>query len=242
MPGDANTFSTSNEKHLHAELKAWLARPGDCLEESIDGYVIDLVRGDLLMEVQTRSFGKLKAKLEALLPLHPVRLIYPVTLEKWIRRETADGSLVGRRRSPKHGRVEQIFGELAWINPVLAHPNLSVEVVLIHEEEVRRPKSGLHPWRKGWGTSERRLLAVQGMQIFARVSDLAWLLPPGLPEVFTVRDLIQPGVNRWLAGKMAYCLVRSGATEPAGKRGRSLLYRRSPALEIHPAVLIDQEK
>ena len=40
--------------------KAWYAAPGDRMEQPIDGYVADLVRGDELIEIQTRNFGALK--------------------------------------------------------------------------------------------------------------------------------------------------------------------------------------
>ncbi|GAG31638.1 unnamed protein product, partial [marine sediment metagenome] len=42
-----------NEKPLHAALKEWYARPEDRLEASVAGFVIDVVQGDLLVEIQT---------------------------------------------------------------------------------------------------------------------------------------------------------------------------------------------
>ena len=47
-----NGINTYNEKSLHADLKQWYAQPADQLEVPVDGYVIDLVRGDLLVESQ----------------------------------------------------------------------------------------------------------------------------------------------------------------------------------------------
>ena len=46
-----------NEKPLHASLKQWYARPGDRFEVAVDGFVIDIVRDDLLIEIQTRNFA-----------------------------------------------------------------------------------------------------------------------------------------------------------------------------------------
>ena len=42
-----------NEKPLHASLKQWYARPGDRFEVAVGGFVIDIVRDDLLIEIQT---------------------------------------------------------------------------------------------------------------------------------------------------------------------------------------------
>ena len=70
-----NGVGVLNEKPLHAALKAWYAQPGDEFEALVDGSVIDIVRGDLLVEIQTRNFSALKRKLEKLVVDHPVRLV-----------------------------------------------------------------------------------------------------------------------------------------------------------------------
>jgi hypothetical protein len=49
-----------NEKPLHASLKQWYSRPGDRFEVPIDRFVIDIVRGDLLIEIQTRNLAAIK--------------------------------------------------------------------------------------------------------------------------------------------------------------------------------------
>ena len=51
-------IGTLNEGSLHAALKLWYADPGDLVEHPVDGYVIDLVRDDLLIEVQTGGFAR----------------------------------------------------------------------------------------------------------------------------------------------------------------------------------------
>lgn len=80
MPG----IGLLNEKPLHAALKKWYAQPGDRFEVAVDGFVIDLVRDDLLLEIQTRNFAAMKSKLQRLTSAHRVRVIYPIAHEKWI--------------------------------------------------------------------------------------------------------------------------------------------------------------
>lgn len=53
MSSDPPGIGRLNEGPLHAALKRWCARPGDRLEAVVDGYVIDIVRADLLLEIQT---------------------------------------------------------------------------------------------------------------------------------------------------------------------------------------------
>ena len=62
------------EMTLHASVKEWYASPGDQIEVEIDGYVIDIVRGDTLIEIQTRNFSALKDKISDLSQFHQVRI------------------------------------------------------------------------------------------------------------------------------------------------------------------------
>lgn len=220
-----------NEKPLHASLKEWCARPGDRLEERVDGFVIDIVRDGLLLEIQTKSFASIKTKLHTLVRTHRVRLVYPVAVEKWIvkprRGVSVDGRAdeVTRRKSPRKGRVEDVFREMVSLPHVLRNPNFSLEVLFIKEEEVRR-YDGKRGWRtRGWVIESRRLLGVVGRRLFERPEDWQALLA-GMPEgPFTAGDLSEAlGIRKPLAGRMAYCLCRAEVIRPAGKRGRALVY------------------
>jgi len=218
-----------NEKSLHAALKAWYAEPDDILEAPIDGYVVDIVRGDLLVEIQTRNFAAIRAKLAALSARHPLRLVYPLAVEKWIVRLSPDGMQhLSHRKSPKKGAPVEVFSELVSIPHLLTSPNFSLELLLIREEEMRR-YDGTRAWRRrGWVTQERRLLDVIGRQVFATPGELGALLPADLDEPFTTLELaVALGASRRLAQRMAYCLRAMGVLSAAGKRGRSVLHIRN---------------
>jgi hypothetical protein len=218
-------IATLNEGPLHAGLKAWYREPGDREEVPVDGRQIDLVRGPLLIEVQTGSFSALKRKLQALVERHPVRLVYPVPLEKWIVRIDDDGEVLGRRKSPKRGRIVDAFAELVSLPRLLLHPNFSLEILLTQEEEVRRHEPGRVWRRKGWVIVERRLLDVVQRHPIERAVGLQRFLPYGLPTPFTTRDLAAGlQVPRDLAQKMAYCLRKVGALQVEGRRRDGKLY------------------
>ncbi len=221
-------IGTLQENSLHAELKRWYAKPGDLLESRVDGYVIDIVRGELLIEIQTRNFSMIKKKLVRLLEQHPVRLVYPVAAERWIIKQDAAGqALGGRRKSPRRGRLEHLFGELLRLPELVSHPNFSLEVIMVQEEELRRD-DGKGSWRrKGVSIQDRRLLKVLTSRTFDTPADLAALLPEDLPALFAVRDLARLAhLPVPLARKMAYCLRQMGAIYLAGKKGRANLYSR----------------
>ncbi len=224
-----NGIGTLREDSLHASLKAWYSQPGDRFECEVDGYVIDLVRGDLLVEIQTGNFSAIKPKVRALLESHPLRLVYPIAAQKWVVRESGDGAaILSRRKSPKHGTVHDVFGELVRLPVLMRHPGLSLEVLLTHEEVVWR-EDGLGSWRrKGVSVVDRRLLEVVESHVFEEPADFRALIPRELPPVFTVQDLLDcTRQNRRLAQRMAYSLRVMGVIEEAGKRGRAPLYQQT---------------
>jgi hypothetical protein len=136
--GSKHLIGTLGESSLHSVLKDWYAQPGDLLEAQVDGFHIDIIRHDRLIEIQTANFSSQKRKLNTLIEKHPLRLVFPIAQEKWIVRLAADGvTQLGRRKSPKRGNIFQLFRELVSIPDLTRHPNFSLEVLLIQEEEVR---------------------------------------------------------------------------------------------------------
>jgi hypothetical protein len=225
--GPVRAIATLREGPLHAALKSWYAEPGDREEVAVDGRQIDLVRGALLIEIQTGSFAALRPKLAALTRTHAVRVVHPIPVEKWIVRvKGANRRVLGRRRSPARGRIEDAFHQLVSLPALLADPRFSLEIVLTQEEEVRRYERGRAWRRKGWVVVERRLVGIVGRHPIAGPDDLRPLLPRDLPRDFTTADLAtRLGVARSLAQKMAYCLRHLGVVEVAGKAGNAVEYR-----------------
>ncbi len=227
--GAASQIGTLNEKPLHAALKKWYAQANDQFEVALDGFVIDIMRGDLLVEIQTRSFGSMKRKLYKLTENHPLRLVYPIAQEKWIVKLAKDKeSSQLRRKSPKRGGPELLFDELVSFPQLFSRANFALEILLIQEEEVRR-YDGSRGWRRrGWVTDERRLLDVVDRRLFETPADIAVLIPSTLIEPFTTADLASAiGRPRRLAQKMAYCLREMGAVTAVGKKGNAILYART---------------
>lgn len=227
MTSNDNDIGLLNEKPLHAALKEWVAQDGDALEVHVDGYVIDLVCDGLLVEIQTGPCSPLKQKLHSLVAQHPTRLIIPIAREKWLLKLPKEpGGKPRRRKSPKKGRVEELFKELVSFPDLLCHENFSLEVLLIQEEEVRRHQPGRRWRRRGWVTEERRLLKVVDRRLFNKPQDLLDLIRGDLPAQFTSADLAAAmGVPRYLAQKAAYCLRHMNAITQIGKRGNAYVYR-----------------
>ena len=70
---------------LHESIKQWYSKPGDQLEAWVDGYLIDIVRGELLIEVQTGNFSSIKSKVRDLLRTHVVKIVHPLVVKSKTR-------------------------------------------------------------------------------------------------------------------------------------------------------------
>ncbi len=222
----ANGIGTLREMSLHASLKDYYAQPGDHLEVPIAGYLIDIERGKELFEIQTANFGSLKSKLDVLLDDFQVTIVYPIARERWIRRVSTDGEVISRRKSPKRGRVEQLFDELIYIPQYLRRENLSVDALMI-QDEITWLDDGRGSWRrKGWSVQDRRLLSILERHPFSGPVDYLALIPETMTGGFTNRDLAESlNLPIRLAQKMSNCLRRMGLIEQLGKSGRAYLYR-----------------
>lgn len=226
MAERAVSIGTLREKPLHASLKQWYARPGDQVESPVEGFVIDLVRDDLLIEIQTRSFSSMKRKLTSLLELgHRVRIVHPIAIDRWIVKIDDSGTVLSRRRSPKHGDPTDLFAELVSFPELLTHPHLEIDLVITKEDEIRRHNPDRAWRRKGWVVVERHLLEVVDSMLLQSTTDVTALVPEGLPDPFTTGELAERlGRPRRAGQQMAYCLLKAGLLQTAGKRGNSVLY------------------
>ena len=222
----SNPILTYNETSLHAALKDWYAQPGDVIESEVDGYRIDIVRGDILIEIQIGNFSRLREKLNFLLKSRRVRLVYPISSQKWIHHVDTQK----RRLSPRKGNLDHIFQELIYITPLLDNSNLSLEILFIHDEEIRL-HDGQGSWRRN-GTSivDRKLLAVVDHRVLDWPADFRDLLEKFPDHEFTSKDIaVYRNISANLARKMMYCFVKSGVIARIGRRGRHNLYALHPS-------------
>jgi hypothetical protein len=210
------------ERGLHAELKEWLQRPGDLIEGTVWGYRADLIRGDLLIEIQTGNFPQIRAKLARLLKGYRVRLVHPVPERRWVIREVEGKKQ--RRISHRVGRVEEVFNELVYCPTLPLDPNFSLEVLLVHSEEAQSVK-----WRgrkrTRYTVTERHLVKVVSSTVFEKPEDYLKLIPD-MHGAFTSRQFSKAaGLRITLARRVVYCLAKMGMLEEVGSVARAKLYR-----------------
>ncbi len=218
------------ESSLHSAIKKWYSRKGDRLEAKVESFIVDIVRGDLLIEIQTANFSAIRPKLSHLLERHKVRLVYPIAKTKWIVHKSAPtGETFGRRRSPKKGLLSDLFYELIRIPSLFSNGNLSVEVLMIEEEEIWRD-DGRGSWRRrGASVEDRRLIQVLETEVFDSREDFLRFLPESLPHPFSNRDLSESlGIPMSQCRRMTYSLRRIGIITCVAKKRNQMLFARLP--------------
>ena len=214
------------EQTLHEQLKDFYAHETGEIESPHGDYRVDVVRDGLLIEIQTRSFSSIRDKLRDLVKENRVRLVHPIALNKWIIRLSGDGKQLSRRKSPRRGRVEDIFYELVYLPKLLADPNFELEVALVDMEELWID-DGKGSWRRRrWSIHDKKMLNLSERKLFKSPKDFKQLLPAQLPELFTSTQLAkEASLSPRLAQKMLYCLTKMNVVERDGKKGRAYLYK-----------------
>lgn len=215
------------EYSLHSEIKSLYSIPGDRFEVRTGDYIVDILRGDMAIEVQTKNFSALKGKLRVLAGRGPVRLVYPLPERRWITHITKDGAVIKRRRSPRRGALTDVFRELVMIPEMPGEENFSLEVLFIDEEEVRCA-DGRGSWRRrGVSIKDRRLLRVNSRVLFRGRDDYLRLLPGCLGEPFTNREFaLSASIPLGSAQQITYCLRKSGILRAVCTKGRALAFQR----------------
>lgn len=223
-----SVIGTRNEGSLHASLKEYYHQPGDIVEGSVDGYVIDLVQADRLVEIQTTNFGAMKGKLVHLLQSHQVHLVYPIAAERQLVLVAPEtGELLNARKSPKKGTIYDLFSELVRIPHLLPHPRLTVEALLVIDQEIRCA-DGQGSWRRrGVSIVDRRLVEVVEQRSFVTAKDYLGVLPQGLLGPFTNKELaLACKIKVPQARKVTYTLKKAGFLTEVGKTGNEILHER----------------
>jgi hypothetical protein len=220
-------INIKHEKSLHSSIKQWYAVPGDRLEVKVDKYIIDLVREDSLVEIQTKNFSAIGNKLRDLIKYNKVRLVHPIAIEKYIVTIKGEDELVSRRKSPKKGKLVDLFDELIRIPDLIAEENFTLEILMTKEEEIRC-NDGKGSWRrKGISIKDRKLMQVVEKVIFNNKEDFLSFLPMGLPECFTNKNLaacLKITISK--ARKVTYCLRKMEIIKQVGKYRNEIIFER----------------
>jgi len=216
------------ETSLHRDLKALYAAEGARFEVPVGAYRIDVVSRHRLVEIQHGSLAAIRDKVRSLLEDHWVVVVKPIVVRKLlVKRAKQGGRVLGRRLSPKRGRLLDLFDQMVYFTRVFPHRRLTLEVPLVDIEEWRYPGHGRRRrWRPNdHQVEDQKLVAVREVHRLKTAADLGRLVRCALPRPFHTGDLAESlSIDRWVAQRIAYCLRNVGAVRQVGKLGNARLY------------------
>ena len=216
-----NHISEYNEKSLHAQLKAIYSTSTSQTEAAVDGWIVDVLDGDLCIEIQTGNLSAIKHKLEKLLENHRVLLVIPIARDRTFIRLSREGEVIPRGPVIKHHKPLEMFNHLIHIPHLLGNPNLIIDLVLIREEVVWQEDDKGSWRRKGWIIADRRLVEIINRIRINNLHDLLSILQAVPLAEFTNQDLAESlNCNLKLAGRISYTFRKAGVFEDIGKKGR----------------------
>lgn len=174
-------IGTLSEKTLHAVLKRYFEPDGSRREIKVGRYVADIAGENGIIEIQTRSFDRLRAKLAAFLETADVTVVYPIPRTKYLRWIDGDsGEATPKRKSPRTGSRCDAFYELYKIKPLLLHPRLRLCLVLLDLTEYRYLDGWSRDKKRGSSRCERIPEDIAEELYINCPGDYALLVPEGL--------------------------------------------------------------
>lgn len=236
-------IGTLKEKRLHTMLKFFVCDDRSCHEikiypvtpgEKLPGvressYVADVLDDCDIYEIQTGPLYPLRDKIAFYLQQteYNVTVIHPLAAKKWVSWiDPADGSISGRRPSPKKQAIRDMLPELYCLLPHLNNRRLRVRALLVEVEEFRikdgRGKNG----RRGATRYEKIPTALLDTHDFNVPADYTEFLPASLPSPFTAAEF---GKLSGFRGIDIYSVIKVfaavGLIREDGKKGRAAAYR-----------------
>lgn len=218
------------EKTLHATLKLFFEPNEDYHEIKIGAYYADIARDGQIIEVQTRSFDRLRKKIDCFLEAgYLVKIVYPVPAVKWISWIDREQGEVGKRRkSPRRGTVYDIVPELYKIRQWLSQENLEFHILLLEVTDYRN-LDGYGKDKKTRSTRFERipmtLLGECETGMFERFSSF---VPDDLRENFRSGDFAAAaGISKGLAQKTLLILTDVHAVERVDRDKKGYIYKVS---------------
>ena len=223
-------IGTLGEKTLHSAVKYYVQPDPSRREVRLGPYVADALTEDGVSEIQTRSLYRLGPKLRWFLEQGPVTVVYPVPAKKTVAWIDGAGEITPARKSPLKPTAGCVLGELYPLRELLSHPWLRLRVLLLEVAEYRLLNGWSRDKKRGSTRFDRVPLSLLGEVWVRSPGEYGKLLPEGLPETFTSRELGRAvGLSPKRATLAANVLRGLGAIAPVGKRGPAYLYTRAEA-------------
>lgn len=224
-------IGTLNENTLHSQLKQHYCPANAQVEYILEsGYVADIFSFDdkRIIEIQTGNFSNMKRKLETITKTHSVELVYPISVNTYIRTLNEDNSERSLNKSPLHGSIFQICEELTAIANLLHNKNLSIRVVFIESITTKIDDKKGRSRYKNPRIINKELIKIVREEFYPTMIALVETMLDMLGEKFSTEDIKQKGYKR-RANYVIWFYKSLHLIEECGKVGNLKLYKKTNA-------------
>ena len=219
------SIGTKKEKTVHQFLKYYICNDPTFHEIKLGNHIVDIFRDNHVYEIQTQGFDKLRNKLDYLLNLYPVTIVYPIIVDKTIYKVDSDGVISNGRKSPKKISPLSIGFELYKIKDYLLNTNLTFKLVLLKGNEYQTTRIDRYKKERSTRIDQYPNEIIEIIDI-QNCYDFKKLLPNlGL---FTAKDFSK--VSKLSGRKLSSALLafrHLRVIEVTGKEGKAYVYKKS---------------
>ena len=219
-------IGTFAEKSLHRTLKFYFEPDASKHEIEFCGMVADILNDQGIIEIQTRSLGKIIPKLELFLQESHVTVVYPIIERKYICRiNTETGEMTPKRKSSKIGKPSDALAEMASIRSFIPHERLAILLVFVDAVETRMLHGKIKVGRKRTEKLDCKPIALNSVIRLERAEDYYQILPSNLPHEFTAAEFSritkQNGIDSNASMKL---LLQLGILKREKRGGKAYIY------------------
>ena len=228
-------IGTLGEKKLHKILKYYFEPDNNYHEIKVGGYVADICRDNLIIEIHSGSFGVVRDKINYYLENHKDRkiiFIHPIPAVRqmcWINKNTGEASKISK--SQKFIGIYKFYEQIYYIKDFMENENFNLKLLLLETLEYKF-LDGWGKFKKNNATKIDRIpLSVVGEENFRGKNDYLKFIPSKLIDEggFTANDLSR---ETEIKGRKVYSFIKvmrdAGIICQNGKKGRSIYYEIPP--------------
>jgi len=219
-------IETLNENSLHNKLKSIYCPPNAKQDCSIGNYICDILCNDnKIIEIQTCSFRNMKKKLEDLTKNYIVEIVYPISVNTYIKTLDEEGKEKGFHLSPKHGSIFQICQEISSISHLINVENLKIRIVYIESITTKIDDKKGRSRYKNARIVEKELIKIIAEEFYENLWELVSSILSKLPKTFTTENIEKLGYKK-RSNYVVWFFKKLNMIIEVGKEGKRKLYSK----------------
>ena len=222
-------IETLNEHSLHSKLKSIFCPFDGKIEVPIGSFTCDIVCSNgKIIEIQTGNFHNIVKKLNALLKDYIIEIIYPISVNSYIKTLDAENKTLRCKMSPLHGCIFQVCKEMSCIKHLSHNKNLKIRLVYIESLVTKIDDKKGRSRYKNPRIINKELIKIVREEFYPTMIALVETMLDMLGEKFSTEDIKQKGYKR-RANYVIWFYKSLHLIEECGKIGNLKLYKKTNA-------------